>query len=87
VIYLGVFPSAIAYLLSNFALARLPACLQTAFLYLSPVLAALIAWAWRGEVPTVLTAVGGAVVIAGVVVVGRSQAQAKPRASGAPRSR
>jgi drug/metabolite transporter (DMT)-like permease len=78
VIYLGVFPAAIAYILSNYALARMPASLMTAFLYLSPVLAALIAWVWRGEVPTVLTAVGGAVVIAGVVVVQtRGQARAE----------
>jgi drug/metabolite transporter (DMT)-like permease len=78
VIYLGVFPAAIAYVLSNYALARMPASLMTAFLYLSPVLAALIAWVWRGEVPTVLTAVGGVVVIAGVVVVqARGQARAE----------
>lgn len=69
VIYLGVFPAAIAYVLSNYALARMPASIMTTFLYLSPVLAALIAWVWRGEVPTALTIVGGAVAIAGVIVV------------------
>jgi len=44
VVYLGIFPAAIAYVLSNYALARMPASLMTTFLYLSPVLAALIAW-------------------------------------------
>lgn len=69
VIYLGVFPAAIAYVLSNYALARMPASIMTTFLYLSPVLAGAIAWMWRGEVPTALTVFGGIVVIAGVVVV------------------
>jgi drug/metabolite transporter (DMT)-like permease len=76
VVYLGVFPAAIAYVMSNYALARMPASIMTTFLYLSPVLAGLIAWLWRGEVPTALTLVGGVVVIAGVVIVQRwGQAQ------------
>jgi drug/metabolite transporter (DMT)-like permease len=69
VVYLGIFPAAIAYMLSNYALARMPASIMTTFLYLSPVLAALIAWVWLGEVPTLLVVIGGVVSIAGVVIV------------------
>lgn len=69
VIYLGIFPGAIAYVLWNHALARMPASLLSSFLYLSPVLASLIAWLWLGELPALLTLVGGAIAIVGVILV------------------
>ena len=69
VIYLGIFPAAIAYVLWNYALARMPASLLSSFLYLSPVLASLIAWLWLGEVPALLNLVGGAIAILGVILV------------------
>jgi drug/metabolite transporter (DMT)-like permease len=69
VVYLGIFPAAIAYVLWNVALSRMPASLLSSFLYLSPVLATFIAWMWLGEVPSPLTVLGGAVAIVGVIVV------------------
>lgn len=69
VVYLGLFPAAIAYVLWNYALARMPASLLSSFLYLSPVLAIGIAWLWLGEVPSLLTVLGGAIAIAGVMLV------------------
>jgi drug/metabolite transporter (DMT)-like permease len=69
IIYLGIFPAAIAYVLWNYALARMPASILSTFLYLAPVLAMTIAWVWLGELPTLMTIVGGAVAIVGVVVV------------------
>jgi len=69
VIYLGIFPAAIAYVLWNYALSRMPASLLSSCLYLSPVLASVIAWAWLGETPTRLTVVGGGIAILGVVLV------------------
>ena len=69
VIYLGIFPAAIAYVLWNYALSRMPASLLSSFLYLSPVLAICIAWVWLGEVPALLTILGGAIAIVGVILV------------------
>jgi drug/metabolite transporter (DMT)-like permease len=69
VLYLGIFPAAIAYVLWNQALARMPASLLSSFLYLSPVLASCIAWVWLGERPSLLTLAGGAIAILGVILV------------------
>jgi drug/metabolite transporter (DMT)-like permease len=71
VVYLGIFPGAIAYVLWSQALARMPASSLSAFLYFQPVNAAFIAWIWLGEVPALLTVVGGVVSIAGVVLLNR----------------
>ncbi|MBK7292707.1 MAG: DMT family transporter [Holophagaceae bacterium] len=85
VIYLGIFPAAIAYVLWNYALARMPASLLSSFLYLSPVLASLIAWVWLGEVPALLTLVGGAIAILGVILV-QTKGYARGAARPSPRS-
>ena len=65
VLYLGVFPGAIAYVLWVSALARFPASILASYLYLNPVLAIAIAWIWLSEIPTALTILGGVVAIAG----------------------
>jgi drug/metabolite transporter (DMT)-like permease len=68
-VYLGLFPTAIAYVTYAYAFSRMAASRAVSFLYLIPVLAYLIAWLWLGEVPTLLSVVGSVVTLAGVVIV------------------
>lgn len=70
VIYLGVFPAALAYLTWAYALSRMPASSLMPFLYVSPVLAIFVAWVWLAEVPGPLSLIGGAIAVAGVALVG-----------------
>ncbi len=71
VIYLGVVPAALGYVLWAWMLAQVPAATAGSFLYLVPPAAALIAWAWLGEAPGALAVLGGALVIGGVILVNR----------------
>ncbi|HEX9093192.1 MAG TPA: GNAT family N-acetyltransferase, partial [Coriobacteriia bacterium] len=77
VVYLGVFPGALAYVLWSYALARMPASTTASFLYATPVLATLMAWGWQGVVPGAVTLAGGVVALAGVILV---QTKGRPKA-------
>ncbi|MGD0090693.1 MAG: DMT family transporter [Planctomycetota bacterium] len=82
VIYLGVFPAALAYFTWTYLLARLPATRAASLLYIVPVITVFLAWAWLGERPTPLTASGGIVVLCGVILVntlGRTACPAEPQ--------
>jgi len=69
IVYLGVFPTAIAYVTYAYAFSRMAASRAASFLYVIPVMAYLMAWLWLGEVPTPLSVAGGAVTLAGVFIV------------------
>ena len=73
VIYMGVFPGAIAYASWSYVLAHIPASRAGGYLTVIPVLAMAIAWAFLGEVPTLIAIMGGAVVLLGVVMINRSR--------------
>ncbi|ADJ25879.1 protein of unknown function DUF6 transmembrane [Dehalogenimonas lykanthroporepellens BL-DC-9] len=72
VIYMGIFPAALAYLTWNYALTRTPASVATSFMYLNPIVATIIAFIWLGEVPSAIAGVGGLLAIGGVIITARS---------------
>ncbi|MEA2573001.1 MAG: hypothetical protein QOH93_299 [Chloroflexia bacterium] len=79
VVYMGIGPGAVAYGAWAYVLSRMQASTASSFLYVVPVIAFTIAWFWLGEVPTYISIVGGALALAGVVLVNK-----KPRQGNRP---
>jgi drug/metabolite transporter (DMT)-like permease len=73
-VYLGVFPTALAFTTWAYALARTTASRMGATTYAVPALVVLMSWLVLGEVPGVLTLAGGVLCLAGVAV-SRSRAR------------
>ena len=65
VVYLGVFPTALAFLLWGFALTHTGAGLLSSSSLLVPALTLVLSWLLLGEVPPLLAALGGALCLAG----------------------
>ena len=65
-VYLGVFPTVLAYFAIAYITANSGASEAASSLYLTPAASFLIAWVWLGEVPTFLTIAGGMITLIGV---------------------
>ncbi|MFI6446545.1 DMT family transporter [Kitasatospora sp. NPDC050543] len=72
VVYLGLFPTALAFTTWAYALARTTAGRMGATTYAVPALVVLMSWAVLGEVPGWLTLAGGALCLGGVALSRRS---------------
>ena len=69
IVYLGIFPAALAYLFWSYALSRLSASRSVSFLYLIPVAATVMALLLINEVPSKLAAAGGCTSLLGVILL------------------
>ncbi|WP_405885484.1 DMT family transporter [Streptomyces sp. NBC_01136] len=76
VLYLGVFPTALAFTTWAYALARTTASRMGATTYAVPALVVAMSWLFLDEVPGVVTLAGGALCLAGVAV-----SRSRPRAT------
>ncbi len=70
--YMALFPSMVCYLIYQYALSHIPASRVSAFSYLQPFLATLIALPVLGESITGTLAAGGALVLTGVFLTERA---------------
>ena len=93
VVYLGVFPTALAFTTWAYALSRSTAGRMGATTYVVPALVVLMSWLLLDEVPGLLTLAGGALCLAGVAVSRRRAAAAPapteaipPAPGGSPRT-
>ena len=70
VIFMGVFPAAVAYLAWSYALAKAKKTAHvTVFTYLIPFISAILAYLWLQEILSIFTLIGGLVIIVGMVMI------------------
>ena len=77
-LWLGFAPTFVGYIAWNIAIHRSSASQVSSFIYFSPPIAVLIGWVWLGERPGLLTLVGGAVTVGGVILA-NARGRAAPR--------
>ena len=69
VLFMGVFPAAVAYLAWSYALSKAKKTVHvTVFSYLIPLISALLAYIWLSETISAYTFIGGLVIIIGMVI-------------------
>jgi drug/metabolite transporter (DMT)-like permease len=77
--YIVLVPTILAYLCNAWALGRSSATLVTVYIYMQPVLTALLAWVQRGDRVTATLAWASALIVVGVSIVAtRKGAQPAP---------
>jgi len=82
VVYLGLFPTAIAFTTYAYALAHMSAGSLSVTTYLVPPLTVLMSWLVLSEAPPAMAYVGGALCLLGVALTRRSGRRATPKPPG-----
>jgi len=86
-LFLGVFPTSIAFTTWAYALARGSAGRLAATAYLVPPITIVMSWLILGEVPTVIAVLGGALCLVGVAIARKAPAVTAAPAAPAPPAR
>lgn len=68
-IYLGIFPTALAYLTYNYALSKTPASTAASWLYTLPFVTSFMGWLFLVELPTLIAFIGGLIALFGTVLI------------------
>jgi drug/metabolite transporter (DMT)-like permease len=79
VVYLGIFPTAVAFTLWAYALTRSGAGRLASTTLAVPAIVVLMSWVLLGEVPTLIAAIGGVLCLAGVAIGRRRPRSSPPR--------
>lgn len=72
VVYLGIFPAALAYIAWNYVLQNMSVSHTVSYMYTMPFVAAIMGWLLLGEKPAVISVIGAMIAIAGVWLVNQS---------------
>jgi drug/metabolite transporter (DMT)-like permease len=86
VLYTGVFCTGLAFLLYNTGLKAISATIASVILLLEIVFAMLFAFIVLGETPTIVTAIGGALIIIAIIVIslnGNNESRSEEHLGGA----
>ncbi len=67
IVYLGIFPAAVSNVLWVYALSEGNTSQVASFMYITPLLTIVIGWYWIKEIPSVLSIIGGLIIILGVI--------------------
>ena len=78
IVYLGIVPSALAFVTWAYALNRSDAGKFALSTFLVPFITTLMAWLFLGEVPPALAFVGGVMCIAGVLLIRKKPRVTEP---------
>jgi drug/metabolite transporter (DMT)-like permease len=73
VVFLGVFPGAIGYVLWSYALSQMSVARLMSFLYLVPAISIMLGWFLLREWPAPLSLLGGAIALGGVAWTNRKR--------------